>query len=418
MGGPQLIPVVRPAHHAWSLAGTTAALACQWLLLAVVARAGGPEAAGRFAIALALTGPVMLFAGLGLRHAQMADPGVAARLPTYIVLRGLALLAATAVIILGATFGPYGQATASAILMVGVAKAGESAGEVTYGYLQRRGRFDLVATSQLSRGLLGLAGLLIGFGVGGLGPALGGLAAGWVLSVLVADVPNLKREPPSGAPGTIGTWPRATDLQALLRTTLPLGVVALLWSTAINLPRYALEAGHGPASLGRFAAAASLLVPAGAVANAIGQSGARALALRVAKDRAAAAREGWRWAVAVGCGLAGLVFLGGFLAGPWVLRAAFGSEFAMSRRELVPYLAAGGAASVATLFDYLILAAGRFRTQLLLGTAVWLATAILVVLLVPDRGAPGAALAIALSAGVHLMLAATTAWRLGAGEGT
>jgi O-antigen/teichoic acid export membrane protein len=383
------------------------------LLLAVVARVGGAVAAGRFALALALTGPVMLLAGLGLRHAQMADAAVGDRLPVYIALRGLAVVAALGVIALGAAFGPYDHASAAAILLVGLAKAGESAGEVTYGYLQRRGRFDRVATSQFVRGAFGLAGLLIGLRLGGLTSGLAGLALGWTFAVLLVDLPNLRRESLSDA---FAEGASAAAMRELLRSTLPLGLVALLWSTAINLPRYILEGLHGPSALGRFAAAASLIVPAGALANALGQSGARVLALRSGGAVKAAARERWRWAMATGAGIAAAVVVGGVVAGPWVLHAAFGAAFVMSRTELLPYLLAGGAGAAATLFDYLLLAAGRFRSQLMLGAMVWMTTATAAALLVPGKGIAGAASALALSAVVHLVLAALAAWRLGGGR--
>lgn len=403
----------RGEHHAWSLVGTGGALFFQWMLLALVARTGGPTEAGRFALALAVTGPVMLLAGLGLRHAQIADAMVAERLPVYLRLRGLAVGVGLGAIALVAAFGPFDRATSVALLLMGLAKAVEAGGEVTYGYLQRRGRFDLVARSQLGRGLLGFLGMATGMLVGGLGGGLVGLCAGWLCGAAMVDVPNLRRE----APGvTLGRAAFQGDLRRLLETTLPLGVVALLWSTALNLPRYFLEGLHGPSALGVFAAAASLIVPAGAVANALGQSGGRTLALRLAEGDSRAMRERWWWAAAVGSGLGLLVLMVGWALGPWLLRSVFGAAFALSRAALMPFLLAGAAGAAATVFDYLLLAAGRFRTQLALGAVVWLTTAVASGLWVTDRGVQGAAHAIAFSAAVHLVVAGWAAWALGAGE--
>ena len=401
--------VDRPGHHGWSLTGAAGALALQWLLLLLVARLGGPVAAGRFALALAVTGPVILLAGLGFRHAQMADPMVDGRLPTYVALRGVTLVLAVVAILLIAALGPFDHATSWAITLVGLAKAAESGGEVTHGFLQRRGRFDLVARSLLGRGVLGVMGLGLGMAWGGLIGGLVGLCLAWAASTLTIDRANLHRE----APGLVRSGRVAgREVRGLLEATIPLGAVALLWATALNLPRYFLEGLHGPAALGRFAVAASLIVPAGAVANAVGQSGSRVLALRMAAGDHAAPRERWWWAIGIGAALGVGVLVAGLLLGPWLVREAFGPAFALTRRELAPFLLAGALGSMATLFDYLILAAGRFRLQLGLGALVWVTTAVASAAWVPRRGVGGAALALAVAAIVHLALAAGAAWRL------
>ncbi len=402
----------RPGHHGWSLAGAAGALVLQWLLLLLVARLTGPVGAGRFALALAVTGPVILLAGLGLRHAQMADPAVDRRLPTYLTLRAVALVAAVGAIVLVAALGPFDPATSGAILLVGLAKAAESAGEVTHGFLQRRGRFDLVALSLLGRGVLGLVGMAIGMAWEGLAGGLLGLCLAWVASTLVIDRGNFRLE----AAGLALPGPAARrELRDLLEATVPLGVVALLWATALNLPRYFLEGWHGPAALGRFAVAASLIVPAGAVANAVGQSGGRVLALRLAAGDRGASRARWWWSGGVGIAIGAVVLGAGWVLGPWVLRQAFGAPFALTGGELAPFLLAGAAGAAATLFDYLILAAGRFRLQLGLGVLVWLTTAAVSAAWVPHRGVEGAAQALALAALVHLLLAGGAAWRIGSG---
>src|SRR5262249_21688837 len=93
----------------WALAGNVVYAGCQWALLIVLAKLGSPEMVGRFALALAVAGPVMLFAGLQLAAVQATDAAREYRFGHYLALRltttGLAL-AAIAVLALGAGYGP------------------------------------------------------------------------------------------------------------------------------------------------------------------------------------------------------------------------------------------------------------------------------------------------------------------------
>src|SRR5467141_2714208 len=57
----------------WSLIGNVFYSACQWAILIVLAKLGSPESVGQFALGLALTAPIMLFANLQLSALQATD---------------------------------------------------------------------------------------------------------------------------------------------------------------------------------------------------------------------------------------------------------------------------------------------------------------------------------------------------------
>ena len=57
----------------WTGIGDALYAACQWGLLMVLARLGTPEMVGQFALALAVTAPVIIFSNLGLRPLQSTD---------------------------------------------------------------------------------------------------------------------------------------------------------------------------------------------------------------------------------------------------------------------------------------------------------------------------------------------------------
>src|SRR5438067_13811448 len=60
-------------NFSWTMAGNLVYAASQWGILVVLARMGKPEAVGQFSLGLAITAPIMLFAGLQLRAVQATD---------------------------------------------------------------------------------------------------------------------------------------------------------------------------------------------------------------------------------------------------------------------------------------------------------------------------------------------------------
>src|SRR5437879_8086330 len=58
---------------AWALAGNVGYSACQWGVLASVAKLGTPADVGRFALGLALTAPIITLANLHLRIIAATD---------------------------------------------------------------------------------------------------------------------------------------------------------------------------------------------------------------------------------------------------------------------------------------------------------------------------------------------------------
>jgi O-antigen/teichoic acid export membrane protein len=142
--------------------GQVTYVACQWGMLIVLARLGGPETVGRFALALAITAPIMLFSNLALRAALVTDVRGEHPLGRYLALR---LTTTTlGLVITGAATLPLGYEgrTVLLILAVALAKSIENLSDILYGIAQRHERFDLIAASMASRGALGLLGMAAG----------------------------------------------------------------------------------------------------------------------------------------------------------------------------------------------------------------------------------------------------------------
>src|SRR5438552_1829564 len=90
------------ANICWSLVGNIVYATCQWIALIVLAKLGSAEAVGQFALGLALTAPIMLFANLQLAALQATDAAREYRFGHYLALRlvttglGLAVIACVA----------------------------------------------------------------------------------------------------------------------------------------------------------------------------------------------------------------------------------------------------------------------------------------------------------------------------------
>ncbi|HYG66698.1 MAG TPA: hypothetical protein VD838_03530, partial [Anaeromyxobacteraceae bacterium] len=187
------------------MAGHATYAACQWVVLAVIARLASTDAVGRFALGLAVTTPVFLFAGLHLRAAQATDAARTFAFRDYLGVRLAGMVAALAVTAAIAAAAGYDRETALVVLAVGLTKAVEGASDAYYGFLQQHERMRPIAVSLAARGGLSVAamaaGLLAG---GGVSLATLAMAAAWALVLLAHDrraaAPTLRRLGESGTP--------------------------------------------------------------------------------------------------------------------------------------------------------------------------------------------------------------------------
>jgi len=150
------------ANFSWTLVGMLTYAACQWAMLAMMARLGSPRMVGQFAFGLAVSGPVMLLANLELRFIAATDARREFRVGDYVGLRLLTTLVAVLGIVAIASLLNSGEGTSAAIVGLGLFKAVESQSDLLYGLFQQRGRNDCMGRSLLLRGPLSLAALAAG----------------------------------------------------------------------------------------------------------------------------------------------------------------------------------------------------------------------------------------------------------------
>jgi O-antigen/teichoic acid export membrane protein len=380
------------ANFTWTFAGNVVYSGCQWGMLMVLAKLGSPEMVGQFALGLAVTTPIIMFANLQLRSVQATDARREYRFGHYLALR-LLTTALAILVIIGIVFGGgYRQETALVILAVGASKAFESISDVVYGLLQHHERMDRIAHSMMIRGLLSLSAL--GAAVYLTRSVFWGataLAVVWAILLIAYDLPNGGR--------VLYVWGGESlrpcwDLPELVRLawlSLPLGFVMMLISLNTNIPRYFIQHYLGERELGIFAAMGYLMVAGTTVINALGQSASPRLAVYYAGLDLEAF---WRLVgrrVGLGAALGAAGILVALVLGRETLTALYRPEYAEHTAVFVWLMVAASVGYVASFLGYGMTAARYFRPQLPLFGLCGAASALGCLWLVPRFGLMGAA---------------------------
>lgn len=394
-------PVHKPrflGNVAWSLAGNIFYAACQWGILAVLAKAADPRTVGEFALALAISAPVYLFTNLQIRAIQSTDTAGELSLGDYLGLRLLTTAAALIFLIVLALAGYRGEMM-WVILAVAAAKAFEAVSDVFHGDLQRRERMDVVAIYLALKGSLSVAAVALAIQLFG-GVSWAALSMAGVFALVLFAVESRFRI--SGARPRF----RLAAFRTLIVMALPLGLSMMLISLNTNIPRYFVEHALGMGPLGIFAALSYLAVAGATVINAVGLAATPRLARHFAAGerrdflRLLAQLAGISAALGA-CGVAALLIMGRPL-----LTLIYGPLYA-SRLDIAIWVMAAATVTYAgSAMGYGLTAARCFGWQLPLFAIVAAITAGASLVLIPRYELTGAAAAQAAGSLAQLLGAA------------
>ncbi|MBX9680314.1 MAG: lipopolysaccharide biosynthesis protein [Gemmataceae bacterium] len=400
-------PAPRPAslrnNFAWTFAGNVVYAACQWGMLVVLAKFGDAEMVGRFSLALSITAPIFLFAGLNTRALQASDAKRDFTFSDYYSLRlimvSLGLLATFA----WAGFGRLDAVMASVLILIGVAKGIESIADVCYGALQHQERMKPIAVSMILKGALSLAVLALGVMMSGLQAGAFGLAAAWGVLWLVYDLPQTADALERGVRETVRPRSDRRTLLRLFRLAFPLGIVLFLLSLTTSLPRFFVERERGYAELGVFVALSYLMIAGTTVVNALGQSATP----RLARHFAHGERREFFSLLTKLLGIGAFLGLGGLaiaaVIGRPLLTLLYRPEYGEHVELFLWLMAAAALQYLGSFLGYAITAARIIAPQVWLFAAVCGATSIGCWLWTPIYGAIGAAWALLLAGVVQLV---------------
>ncbi len=394
-------------NFAWSFAGNVVYMAAQWAMLAVLAKLGSPEMVGQFALSLAITAPIVLFANLSLRAILVTDARRSYHFGDYLSLRLATTLGAIIVVVAVAIFAGFNRETALVIIAMGVAKGFEAISDIYHALLQQNEHMERIAWSKFIKGPLSLLALAICvYFTSSVLVGILGMAGIWLIVLLAYDkrsVQWLQNRLKETIPASLN-WQR-TVLSSLIRLAFPLGLTALLISLNTNIPRYYIERYLGGYSLGIFAAMAYLLVAGDAIIGALGQTASP----RLARYYATADKKAFRrllailLLIAVSLGAAG--FLLAFVFGEDLLTIFYGMEYAQHVDVLLWLCAAATVSFIAAFLGYGMTAAHYFRIQPFIFALVTVISFVSGLFLIPAYGLVGAAWTLLIAALVQALAA-------------
>lgn len=384
------------SNFAWTFAGNSFYAAGQWVILSLFAKLGGSEMLGQYALAVALTAPVVMLSHLNLRAVLATDVGGQYPFGDYLAVR-LGTTAAALVAIAGiAAAAGNSWPLAGSVVAVGVAQCAETVSDIYHGAMQRRERMEQIARSIIARTSVSVAALGAALWMThNLVWAVAALAVGRLAVLLAYDHH-------AGAAGENLSRSGLRAELAIFRTVLPLGVVLMLVSLNANLPRYAVEHHLGTRDLGVFAAVVSFITVGSTIVNALGQTSTPRLARYFSECNLPRFRQ-------LIFRLAGLVLLLGasgvlvaMFLGKFVLRLIYRPEYEAHSGLLVAVMGAATLSYLAIALGYAVTGARVFRAQMPLFCAVAACCGVASWLLVPKLGLYGAVLALALASSLQI----------------
>lgn len=408
------------ANSVWFLVGNATYTLAQWCMVVLVAHLGSAYSVGVFALAFAVSAPVIMLANLRLRFVQASDAKDEHEFLEYFALRLVTTALALGVIAIVAMCSQNNIISLTTILLIGIAKSFEAISDIYYGLLQKHQRMDVIARSLMLKSFLSLA--LFGGGLyisRNILVACAGLAIAWGLVLIGMDARAPMRLSAAAAQRRAPRWHilrgamryfqsriASRSIRRLAFTALPLGAVAFLVSLSANIPRYVIEWRFGSEKLGYYAAISYFMVAAVTMMASVGQAAMPRLAQLFAGMEFHAFKHMLLRLVfiAVGGGIAGIGVA--WLFGDSVLSMFYGQDYVQYRNVFVVMMVATALNCVAMCLWYAMTAMREFKVQLPLFAGDVVIVAVVSVVLVPRMGIIGGAVALACVMTYHIVVGA------------
>jgi O-antigen/teichoic acid export membrane protein len=404
----------KPSHGAslrwnfsWTFVGNIVYSACQWSMLVVLAKLGNPEMVGQYGLAMAVVTPILALSSLQLRAVLTTDVKEKVPFGEYLGFRLTTTVISLLIIGTIPFVMHYRWDSTLVVLIIGLGQAIETLADLYWGRMQFFDHMDRIAKSMIARGVLGLAGLgttvyltrSVVWGAVALVLARGIVLVGYDMSKRAQLLPRHADRAESAAilaDKKKALWPLWNwDTQSeLFRTSIVLGVIAMLVSLMPNMPRYFIQNSLGEHALGIFTATAFLVSSGSLIVNAMGTSAF----VRLAKHYGAGDVAGFNSllfkllgiAAVLGlCGIGVAVFFGHML-----LKLLYRPEYAEHTDVLIAMMVGGAMTYVSGIMASAVTSARCFVRQIpVLALAVG-SSALTSYLLVPKYGLLGGAFAV------------------------
>lgn len=398
------------ANLVWMVTGTFWYGFCQWALLIVLAKMGTVEMVGAYTLGVAIATPILMFSCLNLRSIFVTDRESTFRFREYLTLRLAMLLASVGVACAVGIVERHEPELVFFIAAITTAKAIDYLSDIFYALLQREENMRAIAISLMLRGTLALCTLPLAIHLWGSLIA-GGIAL--VISSAVAlvlfDIPislnllemrflSAAREWLSHGGELLGRMGATRRrLMSLAFSGAPLGVVVMLVSLNLNIPRYFMEGTLGLREQGIFSSLVNLMSAGSVAVGALGQCATPRLAKYFATGDMPAFRSLLWTFVGISAALGGAGFLAAVFFGREILSLVYRPEYAARQDVFIWLMAASGALYLGSTMGVAVTAVRCFAPQLPLFALSAGVTTLACFLLIPRMGMQGAAAAIFIS---------------------
>lgn len=379
----------------WTFLGNVTYSVCQWAMLVSLARIGGPTTVGEYALAVALTTPLMMFADMQLRGILATDATREYTFGTYLALRVVTTILALTTIVFIALFLSGGGHAYGMIVVLGIGKSFDAVSNIVFGLFQQRERLDWVSRAMILNGVFSFVAFVGGMAISGsgVGAVLGSsLVSGVVL--FLHNVPlakSLLREEMENTRTGPSARPSPTSIGKLVALASPMGVVLLLGSLNTNIPRYFLEHFVGTHDLGVYAAIAALLVAGNTVTSALGQAASPRLARFYVNGDMDAFVNMLRVLVGLGALIGTGAIVVALIVGEAILTLIYGYQYADYSHLLTLVMIAGCLSYAGNFLGVAVTSMRKFKVQVPIHLAKLLTSSVVGFLLIKGHGLLGAA---------------------------
>lgn len=391
-------PLTLRKNFTWTFLGNGIFSATQWGILIVLAKLGNPEMVGKYALALAITTPIILLSSLQLRAIQVTDTIDLYNFGDYAGLRIISSFFAILVTIIIVILNDYPIDTILIIFIILTTKVVDSFSDVMYGVMQKSEHMDSVSKSKILKGVMSLFLLII----------LLWTTKNIVMSTLALPIVSLvilflydkKLAENYTSIRPVYDWRK---MRRLIILSLPLGLVLMMGSLNTNIPRYFLEYYSNEIFLGYFAAITYLIVVGSTIMNALGQSASPRLARyyalgEVKKFKNLILKMNLIGIIigSIGIGLAAIY-------GKEILAIIYDENYSQYSKAFVLVMVSGAVSYIGSFIGFGITAARAFKVQPVIGS-IWVTVSIIgSYLIIPKYGVIGASYLLIISSIVQLI---------------
>ena len=273
----RLSPLSLKVNFVWTFLSNGLVAVCQLGLLTLLLREAGDATTGQYILALAISAPVFMFAGLDLRTLQATDSHSEVRFIEYLSLRLICGLIALAIVPAIAFAWGYRDGTLAVIAGVGLGRFFLLIGDTFNGLMQQSERMDRVAHSIVLKGLLSTIILGATFLItGNLVAAVFAEATTRFLVLAFYDLPLGRRLASQQGSDELSLSSlrsvQPTRLTKLTLRSLPLAFKVMLVSLDTHVTRYFVSGMASLSAVGVFGPIASGAAAGSMVGKALNQS--------------------------------------------------------------------------------------------------------------------------------------------------